>query len=61
VDDYVAHQRIAEIGEILAAGLGRVWAQKSSGKQDNRGESSLDFSATKSGHPTFQKGEPYDG
>jgi hypothetical protein len=44
------HERIAEIGEILAAGLTRLWARKSSGKSADRGESSLALPADQSGH-----------
>lgn len=45
-------ERIREIGEILAVGLMRVLAGKSSGQMAVSGESSLDLSAIKSGHPT---------
>ena len=44
-------ERIAEIAEILAAGLMRLEARKSSSIFANTAESSLDFSATESGHP----------
>jgi hypothetical protein len=50
--DQLGRERIAEIGEILAAGLMRLGATKSSRKWPETGESSLDFSAIKSGHPT---------
>jgi hypothetical protein len=43
---------LAEVAEILAAGLMRALARKSSGNGRSTGESSLDFSAIKSGHPT---------
>lgn len=42
----------AEIAYILAGGLLRLMGRKSSGKNGVAGESSLDFSAAKSSHPT---------
>ena len=45
-------EHLDEIAEILAAGLMRVVAQKSSPISADTEESSLDFSATESGHPT---------
>lgn len=45
-------ERLAEIAEILAAGLMRVLARKSSPISADAGERSLDISATESGHPT---------
>jgi hypothetical protein len=42
---------LEELAEILAVGLMRVLAQKSSRKKSLTGESSLDFSAITSGHP----------
>ena len=44
------HARIGEIAEILAAGLMRLMARKSSPISADPGDSSLDFSATESGH-----------
>ena len=44
--------RIVELGEILALGQLRLLARNSRGKPSQNGESSLDFSATESGHPT---------
>jgi hypothetical protein len=44
--------RLAEIAEILATGLMRGLARKSSGKKGLFGESSLDLSAFKSSDPT---------
>jgi hypothetical protein len=41
---------IAEIGEILAAGLMRVLARKSSQRSAEGGDSSLDISPGESGH-----------
>lgn len=43
--------RLAEIAEILAAGLVRLSARKSSAKAGALRESSLDFSPDQSGHP----------
>ena len=44
-------ERLAEIAEILAAGLVRLRARQSSQLSCNFGESSLDCAATQSGHP----------
>lgn len=44
-----AGERIAEIGEILAAGLMRLRARKSSQKSADCGEISLDLNAQQSG------------
>lgn len=44
------HARIGEIAEILAAGLMRLMARKSSPISADPGESSLDLSAGESGH-----------
>ena len=46
------HARLAEIAEILAVGLMRLMARKSSPISADPGESSLDLSAAESGHPT---------
>jgi hypothetical protein len=43
--------RLSEIAEILAAGLMRLMARKSSPISAEPGESSLDLSAAESGHP----------
>jgi hypothetical protein len=53
--------QIPEIAEILATGLGRLLAKKSSGKPAKTGEGSLDFSAAESGHPTPVDGRFADG
>lgn len=45
-----AQDRIAEIGEILALGLMRLRAWKSSKLCGESGESSLDFVGQQSGH-----------
>jgi hypothetical protein len=43
-------ERLGEIAEILAAGLMRLHARKSSPFSPNTGESSLDCPACRSGH-----------
>jgi hypothetical protein len=45
-----AAERLDEIADILAAGLIRLSARKSSALSRDRGESSLDFSPDQSGH-----------
>ena len=45
-------ERLAEIGRILAAGLIRMKASKSSALSADRPESSVDLSVAKSGHAT---------
>ena len=45
-----AAERLDEIADILAAGLMRLRARKSSSLSRDRGESSLDFSPHQSGH-----------
>ena len=45
-----ANERLAEIAEILAAGLMRLHARKSSPFYANTGDSSLDCPAHQSGH-----------
>lgn len=47
--------KLIEIAEILAAGLMRALARKSSQISPRIGESPLDFSAPESGHPTPEK------
>jgi hypothetical protein len=49
-DRMVPSERIAEIAEILAAGLMRLRARKSSPLSRDHGESSLDFSVDQRGH-----------
>jgi hypothetical protein len=49
-DSLPSQEHLAEIGEILAAGLMRLRARKSSPKSPDPGESSLDFSPHQSGH-----------
>jgi hypothetical protein len=48
--DEPTSDRIAEIGEILALGLMRLRARKSSKASEKERESSLDFVAGESGH-----------
>ena len=50
-----AAERLDEIAEILAAGLIRLRARKSSQISADRGESSLDFSPDQSGHMVVHK------
>ena len=45
-----AAERLAEIGEILAAGLIRLRARQREAEARRSGESSLDFSADQSVH-----------
>ena len=45
-------ERLAELGRILAAGLIRMWAVKSSPLSADGGESSVDLAGPKSGHAT---------
>jgi hypothetical protein len=49
-----AAERLDEIADILAAGLIRLRARKSSGLSAHRGESSLDFSPDQRGHVSAQ-------
>jgi hypothetical protein len=53
-DCMTAPERLDEIAEILAAGLIRLSARKSSGLSAHHGESSLDFSLHQSGHGVVQ-------
>jgi hypothetical protein len=50
IDDLSAGERLSEIAEILAAGLMRLRARKSSQISADCGESSVDFSGHQSGH-----------
>lgn len=54
------NERIAEIGEILAAGLMRELAPKSSPKSLEPGEVLLDFSGHQSGHRAPANGRGQD-
>jgi hypothetical protein len=49
-------ERLDEIAEILAAGLVRLRARKSSQISAHSGESSLDCAADQSGHPNLLNG-----
>jgi hypothetical protein len=49
-----AAERLDEIADILAVGLIRLRARKSSRLSRDRGESSLDFSPEQSGHGVVQ-------
>jgi hypothetical protein len=60
-DSLSADERLAEIAEILATGLVRLWARKSSQMSAQNGEFSLDISATQSGHPTPVNRRMLDG
>jgi hypothetical protein len=48
--DSTSNGRLTEVAEILAAGLMRLHARKSSQKAADQGESSLDCAAYQSGH-----------
>lgn len=56
-DMIVATEHIGEIAEILAAGVMRLQARKSSEFCGSHGESSLHFSAAESSHPTRSERE----
>jgi hypothetical protein len=49
-------ERLAELGRILAAGLIRMRARKSTPLSADRGEGSVDMSSPKSGHATRNSG-----
>ena len=53
--------RLAEIGDILAAGLMRLLARQSSPLSPDFRESSLDCAARQSGHPTPEQRRMSDG
>ncbi len=54
-------ERIAEIAEILAAGLTRLLARKSSPVSPDSGESSLHNSPPESGDPGLESRRTQDG
>lgn len=54
-------ERISEVAEILALGLMRLLARKSSELSPAAGETSLDFPGQQSGHPTPLEGRKADG
>jgi hypothetical protein len=49
-DLMTAGERIAELGQLLALGLMRLDARKSSRLSADRGDSFVDFSPNRSGH-----------
>jgi len=49
-DRLTPSERLAELGEILAAGLMRLHARKSTPLSADRGDSSVDFLPDRSGH-----------
>jgi hypothetical protein len=51
-----ADERLAEVAEILTAGLTRLRARQSSRLSADRGESSLDCAGHQSGHANVLKG-----
>lgn len=55
------HERLTEVAEILAAGLMRVLARKSSSVCADVGDSSLDISPAESGHPNPASRRTSDG
>jgi hypothetical protein len=55
-DRMTAAERLAEIAEILARGLIRLHARKSSSLSADRGDSSVDFSPDRSGHAQHPDG-----
>jgi hypothetical protein len=54
VADVSAADRLAELAEILALGLMRLRARKSSELSGHQGESSLDFGTEQSGRGTSE-------
>jgi hypothetical protein len=52
-DHLTAQERLTEIAEILAAGLRRLLARKSSALSADPGESSVDCVASQSGHADY--------
>jgi len=60
-DRSTSKDRLGEIADVLATGLMRVLARKSSGKSNQTGDCSLDFSPTESGHSKPVSGRTMDG
>ena len=58
-DRMTAAERLAEVGEILAAGLLRLRARRSSSDSNDLEKVSLDFTGDQSvhGHPMTESGE----
>ncbi len=54
-------ERVTEIAEILAAGLMRLVASKSTPNSADTGDSLLDFSPSESGHPAQLRRRTSDG
>lgn len=54
-DHMTSADRLAELGQILAAGLMRLHARKSSPLSADRGDSSVDFLPDRSGHAAAPK------
>ena len=54
-----APDHVSEVAEILALGLVRLLARKSSELLKTSGETSLDFSVPQSGHPEPSRPEKY--
>jgi hypothetical protein len=54
-DHMTAADRLAELGQILAAGLMRLHARKSSLLSTDQGDSSVDFLPDRSGHAAAPK------
>ena len=61
VDSSDARAKIADLAAILATGLMRLSTRKSSAKPAAIGESPLDFSPDRSGHPNPVNGRETDG
>jgi hypothetical protein len=60
-DSLSSNERLVEIAEILAAGLLRALARKSSPKSADIGESSLHILVDQSAHPTPVNRRTSDG
>ena len=54
-DDMTGTERLAELGQILAAGLMRLQARQSSQLSADCGDSSVDFLPDQSGHADAPK------
>jgi hypothetical protein len=54
-DQMTAEERIAELGQLLALGLMRLHARKSSRLSADCGDSSVDFVPDRSGHADAPK------
>ena len=54
-DHMTAAERLDEVAEILAAGIIRLKARKSSGISVDRGDSCLDFTAPQRGHVSVNR------